>query len=87
MYCYGPKLIPDDTTDVEVLGVYDIGGEPAMIAFPYGSGRVFIIGAHPEIEEDSDRDGISFGDDFDDRGSDWELMRKATHWCLGESLE
>ena len=87
MYCYGPKLLPDDTADVDVLGTYDIGGQPAMIAFEYGSGRVFIIGTHPEIEEDSERDGITFGDNFDDQGSDWALMRKAAYWCLGESLE
>lgn len=87
LYCYGPELLPDDTADVDVLGVYDIGGQPAMIAFQYGSGHVFIVGTHPEIEEDSDRDGITFGDGFDDQGSDWELMRKAAHWCLGDSLD
>ena len=87
MYCYGPKLLPNANADVDVLGVYDIGGQPAMIAFQYGSGRVFIIGTHPEIEEDSDRDGVSFGDEFDDHSSDWELMRRAAHWCLGVTLE
>ena len=87
MYCYGPKLLPDESAEVDVLGFYDIGGEPAMIAFQYGRGRAFIIGTHPEFEEDSERDGIRFGDDFDDRGSDWDMMRKATLWCLGEGVE
>jgi len=81
MYCYGPQLLPDGDADVDVLGVYDIGEEPVMIAFEYGRGRIFIIGTHPEFEEDSERDGVYFGDDFDDHGSDWDLMRKATMWC------
>ncbi|KPK62974.1 hypothetical protein AMJ83_08810 [candidate division WOR_3 bacterium SM23_42] len=84
MYCYGPMLLPDSGADVQILGEYDSVGKPAVIAFAYGAGRVFIIGTHPEVEEDSDRDGIAFGDDFNDKGSDWELMRKATLWCLGE---
>lgn len=87
MYCYGPKLLPNENADVDVLGVYDIGGQPAMIAFQYDMGCVFIIGTHPEIEEDGDRDGVSFGDDFDDQGSDWGLMRRAANWCLGVALE
>jgi glutamine amidotransferase-like uncharacterized protein len=87
MYCYGPQLLPNENADVDVLGVYDIGGQPAMIAFQYDMGCVFIIGTHPEIEEDGDRDGVSFGDDFDDQGSDWGLMRRAANWCLGVALE
>jgi glutamine amidotransferase-like uncharacterized protein len=81
LYCFGPKLLPDDGADVDVLGIYEIGQEPAMIAFQYGNGRVFIIGTHPEFEEDAERDGVTFADDLDDRGSDWDLMRKAILWC------
>jgi len=55
-----------------------------MLAFDYGLGRVFLIGTHPEIEEDSERDGVDFADELDDQGSDWDLMRKATLWCLKE---
>lgn len=31
-----------------------------MLALDYGLGRVFLIGTHPEIEEDSERDGVAF---------------------------
>jgi glutamine amidotransferase-like uncharacterized protein len=82
MYCYGPVFIPDQDVDIDILGRYEIGNQPAMIAFEYGIGRVFIIGTHPEFEEDSDRDGIDFSDLYDDRGSDWDLMKNATLWCL-----
>jgi glutamine amidotransferase-like uncharacterized protein len=87
MYCYGPMLLPDNSADVTILGRYDILDQPAMITFEYGEGRVFIVGVHPELEEDSERDGVNFGDEFNDRGSDWNIMRKATFWCLGESVE
>lgn len=82
MYCYGPMFIPNEGADVQILGNYEIVNQPAMLAFMYGQGRVFIIGVHPELEEDSDRDGVDFGNVFDDRGSDWDLMRKAVHWCV-----
>jgi hypothetical protein len=48
------------------------------------SGRAFLIGTHPEIEEDSDRDGVAECDELDDHGSGWDLMRAATRWCLKE---
>lgn len=85
LYYWGPVLIPDKTDSVTILGRYEKGNkEPAMLAFDYGSGRVFLIGTHPEFEEDSDRDGVDFADEFDDKGSDWELMKKAVLWCLRE---
>lgn len=94
LYYWGPIFIPNDEAEVSILARYDKGDYPAMIAFNYGRGRVFITGPHPEIEEDSDRDSVVFvdtvidnvtyrgEDELDDRGSDWELMRKAVHWCL-----
>ncbi|MCK4256675.1 hypothetical protein KAX35_07285, partial [candidate division WOR-3 bacterium] len=96
LYYWGPIFIPNEDAEVSILGRYDRGDYPALIAFNYGRGRVFITGPHPEIEEDSDRDGVVFvdtvigdvtyrsEDELDDRGSDWELMRKATLWCLKE---
>ena len=84
LYYWGPALIPENVADVTILGRYDITDQPMMLALEYGRGRAFLIGTHPEIEEDSDRDDVTFGDEFDDRGSDWDLMRKATLWCSGE---
>jgi len=75
-------LLPFSDANLTILGRYDIGGKPSIVAFEFGDGRVFLIGAHPEYEEDSDRDSISSCDTLDDWGSDWELMKKATLWCL-----
>ncbi len=81
-YCYGPMFLPNENSNVEILGEYEIGDSPSIIAFEYGHGRVFIIGTHPEFEEDSDRDGYPPEDNMDDLGSDWDLMKRATDWCL-----
>jgi len=81
-YCYGPTFLPNEDADIEILGEYEIVNQPAIVAFEYGLGRVFIIGTHPEFEEDSDRDGFPPSDKWDDQGSDWELMKKAVLWCL-----
>jgi glutamine amidotransferase-like uncharacterized protein len=85
LYWVGPELLPDDEGEVAVLGRYDATGTPVILAREYGDGRVFVIGTHPEFEEDDDRDGVDFCDSYDDRGSDWEMMRCAVEWCLGES--
>jgi biotin--protein ligase len=84
LYFWGPALLPDDGADVTILGLYDTIDQPAMLATEYGRGRVFLIGTHPEIEEDSDRDSVAECDELDDQGTDWELMRSAADWCLGK---
>lgn len=83
-YWVGPKFIPENPSEVEILGKYDLGNYPAILAFEYGSGRVFIIGTHPEFEEDSNRDGFTQDSTLNDMGSDWELMGNATRWCTDQ---
>ena len=83
-YWVGPKFTPGNPSDVEILGEYDSGNSPAVLAFEYGSGRVFIIGTHPEFEEDSNRDGLPPDSALNDMGSDWELMENAALWCTGK---
>ncbi len=80
-YWWGPKFVPYEGADVDVIGTYAITGAPALVAFEYGDGRVFLTGPHPEWEEDSDRDGYPPSEEHADRGSDWPLMRNATFWC------
>jgi len=70
------------SSGVIVVAEYAAIGKPACIACRYGKGRVFLTGPHPEFEEDGNRDGNSYFDDHDDRGSDWPLMRMAAAWCL-----
>ena len=56
-YPESPYLQPFDEANITIIARYEITGNPAMIAFDYGKGRVFLSGPHPEIEVDSDRDG------------------------------
>ncbi len=85
MFYNGPYFIPDTGSVVDTIGTYEITGQAAMIACEYGKGRVFLIGPHPEWEEDDDRDSVSFFDNFDDMGSDWDFMRNVVKWCINEN--
>jgi glutamine amidotransferase-like uncharacterized protein len=56
LYYGGPLFIPRPSAipNVTVAATYDLPGSPAdkapaMILFPYGEGRVFLTGPHPEI--------------------------------------
>lgn len=82
LYYGGPELHPYEGTEVTILATYNSSGQPAIVAFEYGAGRVFLCGPHPEIEEDSLRDGASFGEEFDDQGSDWPLMYETVRWLV-----
>ena len=93
LYYWGP-VFKTKNKEIQVLGIYDAVNSPAILAFEYGKGKVFITGTHPEMEEDSDRDGVIFpdtiinnvhyyGEDLlEDKGSDWILMRNAVNWIL-----
>lgn len=82
LYYWGPEFIPNTNADIDTLGTYDFEGKIAITSFTYGSGRVFLIGPHPEFEEDDNRDGTNFADELNDPESEWNLMKKATRWCL-----
>jgi len=84
MLYHGPFMTPNQGATIDTIGTYDITGRPALVACAYGNGRVFLTGPHPEWEEDSDRDSVSYFDGYDDLGSDWPLMQRATRWCLHE---
>jgi len=88
LYYGGAEYFAYEGADVTVLGRYTVNGQnPAIVAYEYGLGRVFLIGPHPEIEEDDPRDGIGWGKWLDDRGSDWPLMYEAFKWLLWRSPE
>lgn len=86
LYYGGPYFSPDSGSGVDVLATYNYNGQPAIIAFNYGSGKVVLSGPHFEIEEDSDRDGVTIDreDEMDDNGSDWELVLHILNWLMPE---
>ncbi len=84
LYYWGPILSPNENAAITILGKYQVVDEVMMMAFDYGFGRVFLVGTHPEIEEDSNRDVVNFADELDDQESDWDMMKQAAFWCAGE---
>jgi glutamine amidotransferase-like uncharacterized protein len=82
-YFGGPYIQPYGEANYTVLGTYNITETAAMVSCSYGTGRVFLVGPHGEIEEGSDRDGFAFTDlnpEPDDGGSDWPLYYEVTKW-------
>ena len=74
-------------TNMDVVATYDgYYNKPAIIKFRYGTGRVLLIGTHPEIEEDSTNDGVNVAEELDDNGSDWNFLWTATDWLLGNTI-
>jgi len=79
-YPNGPYLEPYNDTNVTIIATYEITGNPAMVAFEYGKGRVFLSGTHPEIEVDSDRDSSRRFHELSDEGSEWPLLLEVMKW-------
>jgi len=82
MYYGGPWFDTTDQEEVHTLATYTANNESAMIAFEYGEGRVFLSGPHPEWEEDSNRDNVSWDNEFDDEGSEWNMMLSVALWLV-----
>jgi len=87
MYYGGDSYYPDEEQEMHIIGTYDLyNNDPAAINFQYGQGRVVLFGPHPEIEEDSARDEVSFPDHLEDLGTDWNLLWTAMDWILGYEI-
>lgn len=79
MYWGGPMF--EEVEGVDVIGTYFAHEDaPAMVAFEYGSGKVFLTGPHPEFEEESDIDGQIFDNYLYDPESEWPLMQNVVEW-------
>lgn len=81
-YSNGPSFQEYGNSNNYDLATFVFNGLPAMEAFQYGHGRVFICGGNPEFEENHDRDSVTVGSSLNDPESDWPLMKNAVRWCL-----
>jgi glutamine amidotransferase-like uncharacterized protein len=82
LYYGGPWFDPSPKQPVDVIARYAINNQPAIVAYPYGLGRVFLTGVHTEFEEGDDRDGVLWDNDMKDPESEWPLMLDAVKWIL-----
>jgi glutamine amidotransferase-like uncharacterized protein len=94
LYYGEPYFIADPGQELLPMAHYIVpsdptaDGMPGIIGFNYGAGRAVLYGPHLEIDEDSDRDGTSFGDELSDGidGSDWPFMWTALDWMLNQTI-
>ncbi len=85
LYFGGTSFHPYDNSSINIIATYnELNNLPAAINFNYGNGKVVLIGPHPEIDEESDRDnsseisGLTDGAD----GSDWPWLSSVIDWIL-----
>ncbi len=92
LYYGEPYFVPYTGQEMRILASWNVPSnpladrQPGIIGFNYGNGRVLLVGPHPEIEENSDRDGSNFGSELNDNGSDWPFLWTATDWLLQQRI-
>ncbi len=82
LYSEGPQFLLYGAQSVDIIYNYERTATPAMISFMSGLGRVVLIGFHPEIEENSDRDSTDYVSDLVDPDSEWDILERAIQYCL-----
>jgi len=84
VYYGGAAFYPYEGQQMEVIGSYDgYNNDTAILDFYFGNGRVLLCGPHPEIEEDSSRDDVTFADELFDLGTDWNVLWTGMDWLMG----
>ncbi len=92
LYYGEPYFMPYLGQEMQIFASWNVPSnsladkQPGIIGFNYGNGRVLLVGPHPEIEENSDRDGSIFGSELNDNGSDWPFLWTAVDWLLNKPI-
>ncbi len=81
----GRYFVPSERQEIICIANYTHNNQPAMIAAEYGEGNLFISSPHFEYEENGDRDGTDYMDDFDDPDSEWPLLLTISRWLVDSS--
>lgn len=82
LYRWGPDFTADNPASINVIYNYELTDTPAVIAFDYEAGRVFLSGCQLEIEENDDRDSTEFSIELNDPESEWDIISRALAYCL-----
>jgi glutamine amidotransferase-like uncharacterized protein len=85
LYYGGPAFRTREGAQVDVVARFDANGEPAVVAFEHGKGRVFLSSVHLEYDLTSAADGTEWPEmerGLNDPESDWPLLQSAARWLL-----
>jgi len=85
LFVTGRYFVPDPGQDVIYIGNYTHINQPAMIAGTYGQGNYFVSSPHFEYEENGDRDGTEYMDEYDDPDSEWPMILTIARWLVDSS--
>ncbi|MGB1841834.1 MAG: BPL-N domain-containing protein [Longimicrobiales bacterium] len=94
LYYGEPYFVPHEGQVIETFASWVVptnpaaDGAPGVIGIDYGAGRAVLVGPHPEIEEDDDRDGTDFGSELSDGpdGSDWPMLWTMVDWVFQQPV-
>jgi len=78
----GRYILPNEGQELIYIANYTHSNLPAMVASYYGEGTVFISSPHFEYEENGDRDGTDYMDEYDDPDSEWPFILTITRWLI-----
>ncbi len=81
----GRYFVPDPGQNVIYIGNYTHINQPAMIAGTFGLGNYFASSPHFEYEENGDRDGTDYMDEYDDPDSEWPMIMTIARWLVDTS--
>ena len=81
----GRYFVPDEDQEIIYIANYTHNNQPAMLAAEYGEGNLFISSPHFEYEENGDRDGTEYMDEYDDPDSEWPMLLTISRWLVDSS--
>ncbi|TFH07091.1 MAG: hypothetical protein E4H14_09280 [Candidatus Thorarchaeota archaeon] len=85
LFVTGRYFVPDSGQDVIYIANYTHSNLPAMIAGGFGQGNYFVSSPHFEYEENGDRDGTDYMDEYDDPDSEWPMLLTISRWLVDSS--
>lgn len=78
----GPYFQGNTNAKIEIIGTYTLNEKVALVGCEFGQGHVFLTGPHPEWEEESPGENLTYMEDDTLHNPGWQLMKNAIRWCL-----
>lgn len=82
LFVTGRYFVPNEDQEVIYIANYTHNNQPAIIAAEFGEGNLFVSSPHFEYEENGNRDGTDYMDEFDDPDSEWSMLLTISRWLV-----